>query len=774
MCDMEVRGRERMRYGERPGNSPAIGHQAVSGNGGRGRHVRVPPDGRRPGRGWFRSAQAMWARAWHRRWSRVPALIAVAALVPAGGAGSAFMAHAAAALAGPAASAAADPPHFTVVKTANVSSFSSAGTRITYRYQVTNSGFTPVSDLSIYDTRLGAITRCSGYGPIRPGGVRECTATYTTTGFDVLAGRVSNTVFATGVRPPFDHVRATDSLVIPFRRTASIGLVKTATPNTFSAAGQLITYRFGVVNDGDAFLTGVSVTDSRLGGIRCPLTSLAPGQFMTCTGFYPTTPGDVAAGLITNTATVTGRPSGGGRVSDTSSETVRLQHIPQISIVEYADVESYSQAGTLITYSFEVTNEGNVTLNPVRVTDTLGLRVSCPHSRLAPGQDMTCTASYVTTSADVDRGSITDTGTATGTTPGGGTVTDASTLTIDAVQAPGISISKTASVESFSEAGTEITYFYHVTNEGNVTLSPVQVTDSRGLTVGCPHSRLSPGQDMTCTAVYVTTAGDVDNGGVTNTGTVTGTTPGGGTVTDASTLTIDAVQAPGISISKTASVESYSQAGTPITYFYDVTNEGNVTLNGVSVTDSLGLPAGCPLTTLTAGQEMQCTGSYVTTVADVDRGSITNIATATGTGPGGPVSDTAELTIEAVPAPGISIDKTASVLSFQRPWMPITYYYEVTNDGNVTLSKVQVADSRGLAVSCPQYMLVPGQVMICTAHYVTSSWDVKRGSIVNTGTVTAWTPDWTELADQSTLVLPVTCHPEPVNPIPPPGPPVTG
>ena len=704
-------------------------------------------------------------------------LIACMALIfGAAGAGGLLLARAPAPMVTLASSGAPAPPGpsgLSITKTANVHSFSQAGTRILYRFVITNYGFTPVAFLSVVDSNIGVVTDCSGFGPLLPFSTRECNASYTTTSRDVRAGRVANTVVATGIRPPHIRVEAADSLVIPFVPTASIGLRKIATPDTFSAAGQRITYSYNVVNNGDTFLTAVQVTDSRLGRIRCPGSALAPGQFMTCTAGYSTTSRDVDAGSITNTGTVTGM-SGGRRVTDSDSEVVRLERVPQISIAKYADVENYSQAGTPITYFYEVTNEGNVTLNPVRVTDSRGLRVSCPHSRLSAGQDMICTAPYVTTSEDVDRGSITDAGTAVGTVSGGREVTDTTALTIDALQAPGISIDKSASVESFSQAGTEITYSYLVTNEGNVTLSPVHVSDSRGLTVGCPHGRLAPGRDMTCTATYVTTQTDLNNGGVTNTGTAVGTTPGGGTVTDASTLTVDAVQAPGISVVETASVESYSQAGTPITYFYHVTNEGNVTLTGVSVTDSRGLAVGCPLTTLDPGEEMVCTAAYVTTIADVDNGSITNTATATGTGSGGPVSDTTELTIQAVHAPAISILKTANQLSFQWPGTPITYYYEVTNDGDVTLSHVRVTDSRGLAVSCPQYVLVPGQVMTCTAHYVTNSWDVKWGSIVNTGTVTGWTPDGTELTDQSTLVLPVTCHPEPVNPIPPPGPPVTG
>ena len=79
-----------------------------------------------------------------------------------------------------------------------------------------------------------------------------------------------------------------------------------------------------------------------------------------------------------------------------------------------ASITGFSAAGTLVTYSYKVTNSGNVTLHSVGVTDPMpGLSaVNCPTTTLAPGISETCTATYTTTQADVDRGSIANTGTA--------------------------------------------------------------------------------------------------------------------------------------------------------------------------------------------------------------------------------------------------------------------------------------------------------------------------------------------------------------------------
>ena len=113
-------------------------------------------------------------------------------------------------------------------------------------------------------------------------------------------------------------------------------------------------------------------------------------------------------------------------------------------------------------------------------------------------------------------------------------MTDDASLAIPAVPAPALSIVKTASPVTFSAAGQVITYSYLVTNNGNVFLHGVTVTDSRGLALSCPSTSLAAGQAMTCTARYRTTQADVSAGPIVNIAVVQGTTPGGAVLADAS------------------------------------------------------------------------------------------------------------------------------------------------------------------------------------------------------------------------------------------------
>jgi hypothetical protein len=65
--------------------------------------------------------------------------------------------------------------------------------------------------------------------------------------------------------------------------------------------------------------------------------------------------------------------------------------------------------GDPVTWTYAVTNTGNVTLTGITVSDDQGVTVTCPQTTLDPGDSMTCTASGTATA-----GQYANTGTATG------------------------------------------------------------------------------------------------------------------------------------------------------------------------------------------------------------------------------------------------------------------------------------------------------------------------------------------------------------------------
>jgi uncharacterized repeat protein (TIGR01451 family) len=160
-----------------------------------------------------------------------------------------------------------------------------------------------------------------------------------------------------------------------------------------------------------------------------------------------TTAADLDAGSVTNRATAQGDPPGSVTpvVSPPSEATVPAVQSPSITVVKSASPSSFSAAGQTIDYSFAVTNTGNVTLSHVRVNDAglPGLSpISCPHPTLAAGASQTCTASYVTTAADLDAGSVTNRATAQGDPPGSVTpvVSPPSTVTATAIVPPRVPV----------------------------------------------------------------------------------------------------------------------------------------------------------------------------------------------------------------------------------------------------------------------------------------------------------------------------------------------
>ena len=240
-----------------------------------------------------------------------------------------------------------------------------------------------------------------------------------------------------------------------------------------------------------------------------------------------------------------------------------------------------------------VTNSGTVTLSGITIDDPLVGAVSCPGDTLVPGASMTCTATYTLTQADVDIAVVNNTATATGTPPTGGDVTATDSTTTPLNPAPSVTLDKQAGTPSGSAAGDTIDYTFLVTNTGNVTLDPVSIDDPTVGAVGCPVTSLAPGDSTTCTATYTLTQADVDAGHVANTASVSGTPPTGPDVTATDNTDTPIAAGPSITIDKQAGAPSGNGAGDTITYTFDVTNTGNLTLDPVTVDDPLVGPVTC-------------------------------------------------------------------------------------------------------------------------------------------------------------------------------------
>ncbi|MFF8769778.1 hypothetical protein [Kitasatospora sp. NPDC015120] len=672
------------------------------------------------------------------------------------------------------------------------------GEKITYSFQVTNTGNVTVKDVKVTD---GPFTGSGTLDPVvcpaeaaslAPGATVTCTAGYTVTQADVDAGSVKNSATATGTPPSGPPpVSPPSEVTITEPPAPALTVAKSATssrPDTL-VLGEAVTYSFVVKNTGNVTLKDVKVTEGPFTGtgtmspVTCPTAqaaSLAPGAEMTCTATYTVTQADVDAGSVKNSATATGTPpSGPPPVSPPSEVTIPAPSDPKLTVVKTATSSRPDKliVGEKVAYSFAVTNTGNVTLKDVKVTEgqftgtgTMS-PITCPSgaASLAPGATVTCTATYTVTQADVDTGFVRNDATATGTPPTGTPpVSPPSEAIVPAPNEPALTVVKTATSSRPDKliVGETVTYSFAVKNTGNVTLKDVKVTEGAFTGTGqlspvtCPIAEaasLAPGASMTCTATYTVTQADVDAGSIKNSATSTGTPPTGPPpVSPPSEVIVPAPNDPKLTVVKSASTGNLV-AGEQITYSFAVKNTGNVTLKDVKVTEGAFTgsgtlsPVACPsgAASLAPGATVTCTATYTVTQADVDAGSVKNSATATGTPPSGPppVSPPSEVTVTTQDQPGLSVVKSASTGTLVAG-EEITYKFEVKNTGNVTLKDVKVTEGTFTGsgtlspVTCPSgaASLAPGAVVTCTATYTVTQADVDAGSVKNTATGTGTPP----------------------------------
>jgi uncharacterized repeat protein (TIGR01451 family) len=335
---------------------------------------------------------------------------------------------------------------------------------------------------------------------------------------------------------------------------------------------------------------------------------------------------------------------------------------------------------------------------------------------LAPGASQTFATSYTLTQADLDTngggdGVIDNTATADSDQA----APDSASALVPLVTSPALTIDKSFvdvtggnGNAQADAAGDVVNYTITVQNTGNVTLTGVTVVDPltgqiiSGMT-------LAPGASQTFNTSYMLTQADLDGQGkagsdhdIDNTARARSNETTG--------LVSDSVQVP-LVFNPTLAIEKtfvnvtggnnngqVDAVGDVLNYAVTVTNNGNVTLTGVTVVDPL-TGQNISGVTLAPGASQTFNSSYMLTQADLDgqgnAGSdhdIDNTATAS-SNESGAVTDSAEVPLVFNPA--LNITKDVSGITggtADAAGDVITYAITVENTGNVTLTGVSVAD----------------------------------------------------------------------------------
>lgn len=436
------------------------------------------------------------------------------------------------------------------------------GSTIPYQFVLTNTSLATLTTPVVSDPRATSISCPATTIPSLTS--ITCTGRHLVTPTEALSTTFVNTATATALSGSTTITSNTATVSAPIAASApAITLVKSgaladANGNAQADAGEQIVYSFVARNTGNVSLQNVAVTDTKVATITPASASLAPGAQTTFTSAaYTVTQADINSGTaIPNTATVSGRTLAATPVTVTaaSSTTTPIRYAPALALTKNGALTAGSSAGSTIGYTFTLANTGNVPLTGVAIADPKVAVVygTWPGTagQLGIGQQVTASAVYTLTQADVDAGQVLNTATATGTPPTGAAVTSTASRTVTLNRAADLAFTKTANPAFISAAGTVVTYTFRATNTGNTTLTSVGVSDPKSglsaLSYTWPGTagRLTPGQVVTATATYTTTAADVTAGTIANTATATATPPTGAAITRTASVSISVVPDP--------------------------------------------------------------------------------------------------------------------------------------------------------------------------------------------------------------------------------------
>ena len=654
-----------------------------------------------------------------------------------------------------------------------------AGTKLTYTISVTNTGNTTVSGLTATDTMRYDGNPTLDFGTIAPSKTVKIRAQHTVTQDEVNAGKVVNAIVVSG-----SSMTSRDSVETTVSPSSSLTVSKAVDIANIAAdeaiAGKRLTYTITVRNSGNSTVTGVSLADELNGASVGKLgkTTLAPGEQTTATATYPITAGDIAAGSVVNVVTAKGTDSSGKSVTSNRATARTDIEAPRsaLSVSKTVDKTSLTGAearpGTKLSYTITVTNGGNSTVNGIRLDDSMDgasgpLLAQLDRTELAAGETATARVSYTVTQSDIDRGRVTNIAQASGTGVGGPVTSGESSATTYIETSDSLTVLKavdrTEIPPSSAVPGTELTYTFTVRNTGTRTLKSVSITDSIGSIgkITPAKTTLAPGEETTATASYRITAADIKAGKVVNSATASGTTPSGSSVKSAESRVTTTItgQRTGLTLTKTVDKESLTgdgaKAGAELAYGFKIANTGNVAIEGISISDGL---AGISKVTvlwpgakgrLDAGQTATGTASYTVSQVDIDRGSVTNTAKASGKNPmtGETVeSNESSVTTRIDRTMRLAVSKTANQTAIPaseaKAGKEITYSISVRNAGNVT-TDITATDSMAEigTVTMSKSRLAPNETATATVRHAITDAEINAGIVTNTVTVGGTMPD---------------------------------
>ena len=625
---------------------------------------------------------------------------------------------------------------------------------------------------------------------------------------DFTGSTLNNTAFVSSDSVDPNSGNDSDTEATAVNRQVDLVLTKSDSDDP-AVAGEQLTYELTVTNNGPSTATDVEIEDTLPSGVTfasspdcsgsgstvtCDVGTLAPSVSATVSLTVSIDPG--TSGSITNTAEATSSEPESTPGDNTATEETDIDREVDLAIVK-TDSQDPAVAGTQLTYTLTVTNNGPSTATDVEIEDTLPSGVtfaSSPDCSESAGT-VTCEVGTLAPSASADatitvnlppdlRGQIVNTAEATSAEPDTDTTNNTATEPTDVEGHVDLTLTKTDSQDP-GVAGTQLTYTLTVTNNGPSTATHVTIEDTlpNGVTFASSPDCSAGGGSITCdigTLAPSTSAGATITvnlppdlrGRITNTAEATGTEPDDNPSDNTATEPTDVEGHVDLVIAKSDSVDP-AVAGTQLTYTLTVTNNGPSTATDVEIEDTL--PSGvtfasspdcgagggtvtCNLGTLAPSTSADAT--LTVNIAPSTLGSIQNTATVgsdeTEDVPGDNTT-TETTTVEAESDLGVEKSDSEDPVTAGHDF---SYTLEVTNAGPSTATNVVVTDdvpagltiqsasgsgwscsTSGQTVTCERGSLLPGSSTITINVGVPASYLPDGATVTNTATIASDTDD---------------------------------
>ncbi len=624
------------------------------------------------------------------------------------------------------------------------------GSAVTWTYVITNTGDVALANIVVTDDRLGSIGTISSLAP-------AASTTLSRTGVAV-AGQYRNEGCATTTFGG-QNLRDCDLAYYFGVGAASIDLEKSTNGEDADVptgpripVGSTVTWTYVVTNTGAQTLSSIYLYDEEEGRISCPSTTLAAGQSMTCQET-----GIARAGQYANEAWVDAWPAGGARVTDTDWSHyfgVGTASLDLEKLVNGQDADTAPgpnlPVGSAVTWTYVITNTGDVALANIVVTDDrLGSIGTI--SSLAPAASTTLSRTGVAVA-----GQYRNEGCAT-TTFGGQNLRDCDFAYYFGVGAARLDIEKLVNGQDADTApgpnlpvGSAVTWTYVITNTGDVALANIVVTDDRLGSIGTISS-LAPAASTTLSRTGVAVAGQYRNEGCAT------TTVSGQNLRDCDLAYYygTTVGRPSIDVEKYTNGEDADRptgpriaVGSTVTWTYVVTNTGELPLTGIYLKDNREGQITCPTRSLQPGQSMTCRETGIAQPGQYANKAKVKAWAADGTR----VMDTDWSHYYGYsPASNAGVDLEAYVNGedADRPTGPqipvgsrITWTYVITNTGAQTLWGIYLYDEEQGHIACSGSSLLPGGSMTCVKTGI-----AEAGQYAAEAWVDAWPDHGAEVSD---------------------------